>query len=70
MSNQKISASTGNNAVPEGWQLVPVEATTEMLGILMGYEYERLGTYDKARAPYRYAALLAAAPIPNKTKDR
>jgi hypothetical protein len=48
----------GVGAAPEGWQLVPVKATIDMLSALSG-EW-----HHSRHQPKRYVAMLAAAPKP------
>lgn len=51
-------------AVPEGWKLVPVEPTGEML-----YEAGRYLTMFESHYRATYAAMLAAAPEPPATRS-
>lgn len=70
---------TGNSPViPDGWKLVPVEPTAEMLqsGISAHYERNQIQIHDRpAPGPMEcaYVAMLAAAPLqgaePVTTKD-
>ena len=56
-------------AVPEGWKLVPIEPTVEMLRV-GAYQflnfYSEKGPYPRSRAVYR--AMINAAPPAPETK--
>lgn len=55
-----ISNQNQTLAIPDGWQLVPIEPTTAMLCALMQWD----GETGLSILP-EYAAMLAAAPQPN-----
>lgn len=57
MENEMNPPSQTDVEVPEGWQLVPIEPTTEME---CAPDHEDCPTPDAAKAVYR--AMLAAAP--------
>lgn len=53
--------------IPQGWKLVPVEPTQEMLvagARTVGDFYSEAGPYPRSKAMYR--AMLAATPSPLK----
>lgn len=64
----RVAYETGNSPViPDGWVMVPVEPTAEMLqsGISAHYERSQIQIHDKpAPGPmeYAYVAMLSAAP--------
>lgn len=59
-------AAIASMAAPEGWQLVPVAPTDEMMGAVVSSMDEHLMGKDGAEAQYRedWAAMLRAAPTP------
>lgn len=59
-------AAIASRAVPEGWQLVPIKPTDEMMGAVVSSMDEHLMGKDGAEAQYRedWAAMLRAAPTP------
>lgn len=68
-SSPKIAESTSGNSpvIPDGWVLVPIEPTAEMIssGIAAHYERSQIQIHDRpAPGPMEcaYAAMLAAAP--------
>ncbi|MGL4755999.1 MAG: hypothetical protein ACRCXB_26880 [Aeromonadaceae bacterium] len=65
--NQPDHVAGVGNMVPEGWKLVPVEPTQEMVEV--GCEHEGSRINDGAGyARVLYAKMLAAAPKPEPTK--
>ncbi|PUW13851.1 hypothetical protein AUN02_20775 [Cronobacter sakazakii] len=59
--NRRSTALAGKAVVPEGWKLVPVEPTKEMIAKMRYHN----GGYDK-HIKNGYAAMLAVAPEPCK----
>ena len=54
--------------VPEGWKLVPVEATPEMISAGAVHHYGACSRQDRSDADKAWDAMIAAAPQPKETK--
>lgn len=52
--------------VPEGWKLVPVEPTIDMLHVVIGHGH--FSSIHPEMASKYYRAMLAAAPSPDNAK--
>lgn len=66
---EQVRAAIQQAAVPEGWRLVPVEPTTQMLadcGMMENYNPEARHASPDADHVEWYRAMLAASPAPPK----
>jgi hypothetical protein len=58
--------ATNYPEIPEGWKLVPVEPTDEMLNHFSGTNFRDLNPSKMTEEIAAYSRMLAAAPSPNK----
>lgn len=61
-----ILAKLQQASVPEGWKLVPVEATPEMISAGAVHHYGACSRQDRSDADKAWDAMLAAAPQPKE----
>jgi TnpA family transposase len=56
--------ATNYPEIPEGWKLVPIEPTDEMLNHFSGTNFRNLNPSKMAEEIAAYSRMLAAAPSP------